>query len=446
MPASEMTKTPCFGVHFTTSIDLQAHPVLRETYMAKLNYYYVLDCIVTNCSDKGDKIEYTTARLEQYRSLLLGNTDIPNLDIASNDDTIHDIISDSTNKWKEQYWQWLLCDISLILIDTTAVLKSHKIIKNYLSQKQCALFDRWICIISGDKPVPATMNQFAPFIKQYQRNKHFEALPEKRFMITANMSAGKSTLINAIIGKPITRTSQEACTANLCYLHNKPFEDHAIHLSASPLNLKASYETLTNKARTNTSFIAAYFRTLIQPNFRVCIIDTPGVNSALNRDHASLTCKALAEEKYTKLIYVFNANKLGTDDEANYLKYISENVPKEKVIFVLNKLDEFKHSEDSIPISYVRLRNELLQLGYIDPILCPLSAYFALLIKRKQHGERLTEDEQDAYKFYAIKFSKPEYDLSQYYDNVCCSKKDSETMRLSKKCGLYGLENILWRN
>ena len=43
--------------------------------------------------------------------------------------------------------------------------------------------------------------------------------------VIATMSSGKSTLINALIGKPLARTSQEVCTGNLNYLYNKPFED-----------------------------------------------------------------------------------------------------------------------------------------------------------------------------------------------------------------------------
>ena len=75
-------------------------------------------------------------------------------------------------------------------------------------------------------------------------NKDFISKEEKRIIVTANMSAGKSTLINALIGKSIARTSQEVCTGNVCYLYNKAYEDGNIHLLTNDLNLKATSEDL----------------------------------------------------------------------------------------------------------------------------------------------------------------------------------------------------------
>ncbi|GHU34066.1 hypothetical protein AGMMS50256_27190 [Betaproteobacteria bacterium] len=156
--------------------------------------------------------------------------------------------------------------------------------------------------------------------------------------------------------------------------------------------------------------------------------------------------KTLADESYEKLIYVLNANKLGTDEEFRYLKYVSKNVPKEKLIFVLNKLDDFKKGEDSIAKSIDGVRNDLRGIGYENPVICPLSAYFALLIKMKQNSETLTEDEQDVYDFYVKKFSKLEYNLSYYYGEALVKKqKDSDDITaMSIRCGLYGLENMLF--
>ena len=59
---------------------------------------------------------------------------------------------------------------------------------------------------------------------------------------------------------------------------------------------------------------------------RVCLIDTPGVNSAINRNHGRITKKALTNEKFDKVIYVLNANKLGTEEEMAYLKWFVNNV------------------------------------------------------------------------------------------------------------------------
>ena len=144
------------------------------------------------------------------------------------------------------------------------------------------------------------------------------------------------------------------------------------------------------------------------------------------------------------MIYVLNANKLGTEEEMAYLKWFVNNVDKDKVIFVLNKIDDFNVSEDNILESIEGVKKDLNLLGYDNPIICPFSAYFALLLKMKAFNEKLSDDEEDEYQLYVKKFSKPAYDLTKYYSNSTPEDGDSELMIMSKRCGLYGIEKILF--
>ena len=83
-------------------------------------------------------------------------------------------------------------------------------------------------------------------------------------------------------------------------------------------------------------------------------------------------------------------------------------------------------------------------MGFDNPIICPISAYFAMLIKMKVNGYEMTEDEEDEYLYYLKKFNKSVYDFSKYYNNVNEDANDSEIVAMSKKCGLFGLEKILF--
>lgn len=417
--------------------------MVRSKKNTKIRYYDTLDYLVRQCVNEA---EYINIRLLQYRIMLIGSEIANTLTTKNRDSSIRSIINDRCRPWMWKYRFWLMCDIALITAERAAVENAQRVMAGYLSKRQCALLDILVTTLFTDNIIPQKLFFAENLIQQFRMNRKFMAQPEMRILITANMSAGKSTLINAFIGKPIVRTSQEACTANLSYLFNKPFEDNSVHLLASPLNLNASHNDLMNAEKGNISYVASYFRALTQPKARVCFIDTPGVNSAINRDHGKLTRKALADEKYDKLLYVLNANNLGTDEELRYLKYVSENVPKDKVIFVLNKLDNFRSAEDSISASIEGVRNDLLQLGYENPIICPLSAYFALLLKMKKNGDSLNEDEEDSYNLYVKKFSKAEYDLSISFDKIIISPQmlEDELSILALKCGLYGLENILY--
>jgi GTP-binding protein EngB required for normal cell division len=384
-------------------------------------------------------------RLEQCRSLLVENNTVVDMTQMNLNDVIKGIVNDSFRPWRRKYLYWLFCDIALVLMDELQITKAKGLLARFLNHSQMKLLESLNAVLYNDEPISVTYAPAEILIRQFRANRNFTVLPEKRFILTANVSAGKSTLINALIGKRLTRTSLEACTANLCFLYNKPFEDNAVHMIASPLNLNASDEDIAQSEKTEVSYISSFFRALSPKQERVCIIDTPGLNFAIDRNHGKLTRKALTEEIYDNLIYVFNANRLGTDEEMENLKFVTENVPKEKVIFVLNKLDDFNKKDDSIEESIEAVKQDLLGLGYENPIICPISAYFALLIKLKQYGEILTDDENDEYLLYSKKYSKPEYDLSRYYPQENAAKiTENDLTALAAKCGFLGLEQVLY--
>lgn len=426
--------------NFIEALILDTHPMRRTKSKLKMQYYIGLEHLLRKCEENN---EYTSARLKQYRNVLVGNTDVPKLTEKECKDVIYSLVNSRIRPWRKKYRYWLLCDIALIIFDESKIKRTATCLKEYLNKRQALEIENLQTFLFNNVEIPKTIMFTKDLVEQFRTNRDFAAKPEKRYIVTANVSAGKSTLINAIIGKPLTRTSQEICTGNLCYIYNKPFEDDVVHLAASPLNFNASYNDLANTERSVVSSIASHFRMTHSTN-RVCIIDTPGVNSAINRNHKKITRKVLKEEIYNKLIYVLNANKLGTDEEKEHLQWVAENVTKEKVVFVLNKLDDFKNIDDSVEESINGVKSDLNAMGYENPIICPISSYFAFLIKLKENGEQMSEDEIDAYNLYFKKFSKDEYDLSIYSSTIDSNTNETEQVKMGKRCGLYGLEQVLF--
>lgn len=428
--------------HFIAAHAVDVHPVLRSCRKLRANYYYALEYFVTQCSSDNKFIE---GRLKQYYEYLVGASS-GTARSKSLDSIIYSVVNNMFKPWRRKYRYWLLCDLALVLLDELVIRKAFEILEHYLSKRQRISLENLLDVLLNAKGVPRSIEFAKVLIDQFHKNRNFIGRPEKRFIVTANMSAGKSTLINALVGKPVTRTSQEACTANLCFLYNKPFNDDAVHMYASEFNPNATYEELMKGDGQRKICVALYFNFMVQSLPRVCLIDTPGANSAVHLDHGQLTRKSLLEEKYDVLIYVFNGNKLGTDEELRYLKHVSEIIPKEKIVFVLNKLDDYKDVDDSIESSLEGVRNDLINIGYDNPKICPISAYFALLLKMKKNGHNLTEDESDAYELFAKKFAKPKYDLSRHYaqELELNTATGNEFLLLSAKCGLHGLENVLF--
>ena len=428
---------------FTTSFNFCAHPLIKTSIKTRMRYFAVLEYLTKSCA-----IEYlySDARLSQYRNFLIGTNAVAALEPHNCDAAIKMLIGDFLKPWKRNYRLILFCDIALILLDSTAINKAYEMILKYLSARKQKKFGELLKLLYNDINVPQAFKSVEYLISQFRTNHEFASQQIMRVLVTANMSAGKSTLINALIGKPITRTSQEACTSNLCYLYNKPFEDNRVHLIDSSLNLDATQNDLSNIKRESVSNIASYFRMTGHPKKRICLIDTPGVNFALNNTHGIIARQAIVNENYDMLIYVLNANLLGVDDEINHLKYVYENVPNDKVVFILNKLDCFKKVDDSISTSIDGVKNDLEKIGFKNPIICPMSAYFSLLLKIKQNNEELSEDEQDVFDLYVRKFNKPEYDLSVFYPSEVSGIKpiNEDLQKMSFISGLFGLETILY--
>lgn len=430
---------------FVEALDTRELPIKKAKMEIKAEYITALTYIVektiseANCYQAEIK-KYVAERLRLYRNQLFADIPITNV----NEKTETSCLSAFTKPWRIKYRFMLVCDVALILLDESLVLRATEIIKEHLSAKRQVEVEQVASLLQNKQEVEKKYLPTLPLLNQYRANKDFFSKDEKRIIVTANMSAGKSTLINAIVGKPIARTSQEVCTGNVCYLFNKAYEDNNIHLSTQGLILNATADDLHNYDWNGQISIASYFTGITSDIPRLCIIDTPGVDAALYKEHSKRAHNALLNDNYDTILYVANPTRLGTDAEKRHLQWVSQNLQKKRIIFVLNKLDDYHDFSDSIEESVHNFKDDLLKIGFENPIICPISAYFSYLLKLRMTGQVLSEDEADEYALCSKKFRKSSYDLSHYYKDVQCLPTDSEEVALSKRVGLYGLEKIIY--
>lgn len=144
--------------------------------------------------------------------------------------------------------------------------------------------------------------------------------------------------------------------------------------------------------------VGSYFRTpLHKAAAPLWLIDTPGVNSSRDAEHKEVAGAALQNIQADVLVYLLNATQLGTDDEFRHLSFIHENY-KGKIIFVVNKLDEFRSGEDSVPEALEAVKAMLGDIGFQESLVLPISARWGYLAKRKLYENDLTEDEEDEFR------------------------------------------------
>ena len=241
--------------------------------------------------------------------------------------------------------------------------------------------------------------QKGPFeeFKQPDVIKAFETAKSSDFPVNviATMSAGKSTLINALLGKKLMPAKQEACTATITeikdndsqffsatiYGHNGEELEVQSDLTLSIMQiLNSNSEVSLIRAQGDIPFVSTEQASLV-------LIDTPGPNNSRSEEHKKATFRALSESSKTLVLYILNATQLGVNDDNRLLKYVADSMKvggkqsKDRFIFVVNKLDEFKKGEDSVIESIEKVENYLEDKEIKNPNVFPASALTALNIR-----------------------------------------------------------------
>lgn len=288
----------------------------------------------------------------------------------------------------------------------------------------------------------------------WKENKKFSELSLRKILITANMSAGKSTLINALVGKKVNKTQNDACTAKAHYIFNKPYEDEYAAEWDYQLVLNADLRTLMednpdNKG--NQISVGTFFRSSASSKERICIIDTPGVNSSLDEQHKALSYGVIEDNCYDILVCVLNASNIGTFDDQKHLQYLAKTVKDKKLVFVINQLDKFDKEEDSIDQCILNVKQDIEKYGFSNVIICPVSAYAALLAKKQLYNEQLTEVEKIELQMYILKFKESSASMQKYFIYNDIEKDRQDNPSLNENCiellnnsGIVNLEKVLF--
>lgn len=218
--------------------------------------------------------------------------------------------------------------------------------------------------------------------------------------VIATMSSGKSTLINALLGKKLMPSKNEACTATITEILDNDTEsfiavvhdeDDVVLNEISDLTYEDMCKLNDNEdvhriaAQGNIPFLDAKSTALM-------LVDTPGPNNSQNQAHKNTTYRAINSDANNLILYVLNGTQLSTNDDASLLSYVAEQIKKggkqvrDRFIFVVNKMDGFNPEEEDIGKAINAAKRYLASYGIEDPQIFPCSAYTALNIRTYLNG------------------------------------------------------------
>lgn len=257
--------------------------------------------------------------------------------------------------------------------------------------------------------------QCGPFdeLKQPDVVKAFNMAKSSDFEVNvvATMSAGKSTLINALLRQKLMPAKQEACTATITEIKDtdgecftaKVYDADGTLIQTHPeltfeimkkLNSNPSVSKI--RAEGNIPFVSSEDVSLV-------LVDTPGPNNSRDPEHRAATYRMLSESSKAVVLYILNATQLAVNDDYNLLSHVADSMrvggkqSRDRFIFVVNKLDEFKKGEDSVDAAIAKARDYLKDNGIENANIYPASALTALNIRTILAESDDDDDDDEVY-------------------------------------------------
>mgnify|MGYP004579360837 CR=1 FL=1 len=387
----------------------------KEEYLRRLKKYLSIG--------GWSRRKYEAAELAAYQKIIMENIDIDGKNF-------HEI---------EFYKYYILFDL-IHLLDFP-LEKEEKIILNKIFSSGYKNGKR---IRNLEKD--SRLQQEKKYLDLIKKNLEFINKNPFKIMVTATMSAGKSTFINSLTGKNICLAQNMACTSKIHYIMNKPYEDGYSYEYDHDLVMTAGKEELLNDNELNTTdkiVVSTHFGEELGKQ-RIVINDSPGVNYSGDKDHKKITDHMLESRDYQLLIYVMNATQLATNDEDEHLEFIKNTIGRTPVIFVINKIDALNEEEENILEIIEKQVEYLKKKGFKNPVVCPVSSKAGYLAKQFD-VRSFSESEIFELYNYIGKFERMK--LSKYYKKYFCDievKDEQEaTKNLLKTCGIKYIQEII---
>lgn len=276
----------------------------------------------------------------------------------------------------------------------------------------------------------------AELIKHRTADIEFWNKPLKKVLVVATMSAGKSTLINALIGNKINKVASTVCTNKVRLVYNKPLDEGAMLECAGPRYVYTESHKMAQ--HDSVENVCVHFQSILG-NEHLYLIDTPGVNFNGDHSHGEMARNAVKANDYDLLLFVSNATQFLTEDDANILEFVIRNC-KKKIIFCLNQCDRFNPDDDSIKETLDIWETTLLKNGIQKPYFVTVSAQWALLLKLEKQKFELTKSEQTELRYLKDDMRDSFYHLEQYCSNKVDERNSGD---LLIHTGILNLESVI---
>ena len=227
--------------------------------------------------------------------------------------------------------------------------------------------------------------------------------------VVATMSAGKSTLINSMLGTKLMPSKQEACTAIITRIKDIDGSGKwKAKVYSKDENLIETYEDisyptmerLNGDENVSVIKIEGDIPFVSSEEISLVLIDTPGPNNSRDPEHKKVQSEFLSKSSKSLVLYIMEGT-FGSDDDNSLLQRVADSMKvggkqsKDRFIFVVNKMDDRRKEDGDTAQTLDKIRTYLKGHGITNPNLFPAAALPALNIRLMKNGEEIDEDTLD---------------------------------------------------
>lgn len=302
----------------------------------------------------------------------------------------------------------------------------------------------------------------------------YSLLPVINIGICATMSAGKSTLVNALLGYDFLPARNEATTACITSVHDNDYlgEKNVPAISVGDRSISAVTHDVDTEIlnewndsdKVKRIVIQADLENISSSNAIVAVHDTPGTNNSGDNSHHDTTINFFAKNKMDAIIYVVNVEHAMTTDGDTLLRELQKKILSQSnipVIFVLNKADSIDNEKENFSDLIFQFKEEIAKLGFdkgsnVIPVSAKAARLFKMALKGK--ADRFTEKEKRDFStlFEVLKNDDSILKICGINQNVFDEQDVSETISVGRRefsvkeirkalanTGLINLENVI---
>ncbi|BFJ84551.1 hypothetical protein Ruko_09680 [Ruthenibacterium sp. TH_2024_36131] len=256
-----------------------------------------------------------------------------------------------------------------------------------------------------DSPVEELRSEELQQRYQQERKNDFD------LAVVATMSSGKSTLINALLGRDLLPAANDATTAKITRIHDRD-DQEGFTVECSTRQGEVLYksrlatpELLDEYNKDDKVFyvdLDGDIPGISGSMLRLNILDTPGPNNSATQEHRDVTNTVLHDkERQPIILYVMDSTKPEDESDAALLEDIAKTMKRggkqtqERFVFVMNKADMLSEKDGQISEILSRRQKYLGERGIEATQIIPVSASTAKILRMQKNGFDLSDDDRD---------------------------------------------------